>query len=172
MDSTTTAAQPIAEIYSLGVTRELDLTFVLEYVEKALTREFEDNRPVIAETRKAIQHFLDAEAEFIGFGGTRICFADDSGRVIKIPFRREGYSASSREVDTYENFSTHPDAGWTPMAECFFTKIDGINIWLLSMERVRMFGSRRGKTLPDWVSTVDCFQVGYNSDGVLVAYDL
>jgi hypothetical protein len=168
---TLTPAKPIEEIYSVDPSQWAVMESILEYVEKILTRDFQNNQSVVIETRKAIQYFLDKRAEFLGYGSTRICFADDSGRVIKIPFRRSGYTASSREVTTYENFHKDPDAGWTPVAECFFTELEGIQIWLLSMERVQTF-SRRGKVLPDWVDTVDCGQVGYNSNGELVAYDL
>lgn len=161
----------ICDLYSFKHSETVDWVFVLGYVEKRLTRDYKNSPSVVLETRKAIQYFLDADAEFIGFGSTRICFLNRAGRVIKIPFRRFGYDASLLEVHTYENFMSKPEEGWTPTAECWFVKVDGIDVWLLSMERIQTF-SRRGKVLPDWVSTVDCGQVGYNSVGELVAYDL
>lgn len=169
MTTTATPAKSIEEIYSLP--ESLDMEFELEWIEKAMARDFSDNPSVIIETRKAIQFYLDSGAEFLGYGRTRIVFAEDAERVIKIPFTSEGYRASSGEVKTYENFHKDPDAGWIPTAECFFTQIEGINIWLLSMERMQEF-PRFGAPRPDWVDSVDCGQVGLNSKGELVAYDL
>jgi hypothetical protein len=72
---------------------------------------------------------------------------------------------------TYEKFQKSPDAGLIPTAECFFSKVEGINITLLLMERILEF-PEFGELLPKWVDSVDAGQVGYNSAGELVAYDL
>jgi hypothetical protein len=160
----------IVDLYDLELTGSVDLSFDLECIEMALHRDFQDTPAAIAETRKAIKFYLNSGAELLGYGRTRICFLEDDNRVIKIPFTREGYQASSREVHTYENFKKDPEAGWIPTAECYFTQVAGIDIWLLSMERVirPQFGDPR----PPWVDSVDCGQVGYNSAGELVAFDL
>lgn len=165
------AVHPIEEIYPEGNSRLVECAYDLQFIEESMARDFNDSPAVIKETRKAIQYFFNLDAEYLGYGHTRIVFVDNEGRVIKIPFTREGYQASSDEVRTYENFKKNPDAGWIPTAECFFTQLEGINIWLLSMERVTRF-KRAGKDLPRWVDSVDCGQVGYNSAGELVAYDL
>jgi hypothetical protein len=170
MTTTSDLAKPIEEIYILPDGETSDLIFDLEWIETAMARDFEDSPTVIIETRKAIQYYLDSDAELIGYGRTRICFAHRGARVVKIPFTREGYQASSREVSTYENFQKDPNAGWIPTAECRFFKLDFANIWLLSMERV--VRPEFGEPRPDWVDSVDCGQVGYNSAGELVAYDL
>lgn len=170
MTMTSDLEKPIEEIYFLPEGDNLDLTFDLEWIEGKMARDFQDNLSVIIETRKAIQYFLDSDAELLGYGRTRICFASGKNRVVKIPFTREGYQASSREVSTYENFQKEPEKDWIPTAECKFFKFDFANIWLLSMERV--IRPIFGEALPDWVDSVDCGQVGYNSDGKLVAFDL
>lgn len=140
-------------------------------IENFLKKEFYDNEAVILETRKAINFYLNsATAEYLDRGRTRVCFTDENDRVIKIPFTREGYQASSREVSTYENFQKDPTSG-IPTAECFYTQIEGIEIPLLSMERLLEFPTF-DYLLPEWVDAVDCGQVGFNSKGELVAYDL
>lgn len=171
MTTTAIPVQPIEEIYSFGAGENSDLSFDLEWIEKTMARDLGDLPNVVLETRKAIQFYLDSGAEFLGYGRTRICFADGADRIIKIPFTLEGYQGSSREVSTYENFQKNPDAGWIPTAECSFVKIKGADIWLLSMERLLEF-PKFGEPRPKWVDSVDCGQVGYNSKGELVAYDL
>lgn len=160
----------IVDLYDLDLNGAVNYSFDLECIEMALHRDFYDNQAAIVETRKAIKFFLNSCAELLGYGRTRICFLDDDNRVIKIPFTREGYQASSGEVRTYENFKKDPEAGWIPTAECYFTQVAGIDIWLLSMERVvrQEFGDPR----PEWVDSVDCAQVGWNAASELVAYDL
>jgi hypothetical protein len=166
----------IEEIYFLSRGENLDLIFDLTWIEKAMARDFGNKPDVIIETRKAIQFYLDSGDEILGYGRTRICFANGKDRVIKIPFTCEGYKASSNEVITYGNFQKRSDDDWTitsdwiPTAECRFFQIPCSNVPLLSMERVER--PRFGEPRPEWVDCVDCGQVGYNSKGELVAYDL
>lgn len=161
----------IEDVYFLSPGENLDLVFDLEWIEKAMARNFGNKPDVIIETRKAIQFYLDSGDELIGYGRTRICFAGGKNRVVKIPFTREGYRASSNEVTTYENFQKNPAGDWTPIAECRFFQLPFSNIPLLSMERLVEF-PKFGELLPEWTYSVDCGQVGYNSKGELVAYDL
>lgn len=134
----------------------------------------------VLETRRAIQHFIHSNAEFIGFGTTRICFAEDEHRVIKIAYSMLGTIASDAEVDSYENFveipkdrydKFDPEDERIPTAECRFLDFGYSHIKLLSMERIWNF-PKAGEKLPSWTQLVYGSQVGYNSRGQLVAYDL
>lgn len=122
---------------------------------------------------EAMRHFADKGAKVIGYGRTRVVFEFDDENVVKIPFTGEGYMASGYEVKSSNYYKENPVDAYIPTADCRFETIaiGDSEIDVLVMERVTH--ARLGyKDLPDWVMSVDCGQVGYNSRGVLVAYDL
>jgi hypothetical protein len=89
-----------------------------------------------------------------------------------------GSQASAREIENYENFSHlseiehfDPEVDYIPTAACRYLKTGFSHITLLTMERIWEF-PKAYDDLPRWVDWVDCGQVGYNSKGELVAYDL
>lgn len=99
-------------------------------------------------------------------GRTRAVFDRGDGYVIKVPLNQEGVMASTNEFSTAEM-----DDSLIPVADCKFDFSTGMP--LLVMEKVDTNVSNRyGKDMPDWLSYVDGAQVGYNSKGELVAYDL
>lgn len=164
-------------LYTLTGTESLEVVEALLQIEDIMPR-FLTGREAIAETRKALQYFIDSSAEFIGCGTTRICFADGPDRVVKIAYSDHGAFASLREIENYKNF-THlpeyerfdPEVDYIPTAACRYLNLGFSHIKLLTMERIWEF-PKAYDDLPRWVNWVDCGQVGYNSVGELVAYDL
>jgi len=100
-------------------------------------------------------------------GRTRAVFDMGNGYVIKVPIDYEGMMASSNEFSTFEM-----EDSFIPVAECYFSR--EFEQPLLIMEKVDTSRNRRPdyKDLPNWVGFVDGGQVGYDSKGRLVAYDL
>lgn len=178
MMATETSGQCLEELYNLTGNELLEVIDCLEMIEEIMPRAFGYHKETILETRRAIQFCLDSGAEFIGCGTTRICFADGPLRVVKIPYTAIGANASAREIENYENFQELPEEDWfdpeihyVPTAACRYLGLGFKHIKLLTMERIWEF-PRFGAELPRWVDWVDCGQVGYNSVGELVAYDL
>jgi hypothetical protein len=100
-------------------------------------------------------------------GRTRAVFDMGDGNVIKVPLNQEGAAASRNEYHSY-----NMDDPFIPVAKCDFYE-EYERVPLLIMEKVDTnVPDRYGKDKPDWVSYVDGAQVGYNSKGELVAYDL
>lgn len=87
------------------------------------------------------------------------------GVVIKIPTCDEGVIANARECREY----AHGDG--IPMAPVSLVLIDDVVVSV--MERVNPHPSAfSDPSMPWWVGSVDCGQVGYRDNGELVAYDL
>lgn len=145
------------------------LRIVLGVVDLRLSLDFGDSPKLIDAIRATINHFLEMEAEFLGAGRTRIVFALDEDRIVKIPFSNEGLSASGNEAMQCEAYSKTGEG--IPVADCEFVLFAGVGIEVLVMERLRSFPARADE-LPGWADFVDCRQVGYNSKGELVAFDL
>lgn len=97
-------------------------------------------------------------------GRTRAVFDMGDGTVVKIPFNDEGAMANG-----YEHKAFRAEDPYIPVAKNHYEIHDDVEI--LRMERVRI-ATVNYKTMPDWVMSVDGAQVGYNSKGELVAYDL
>lgn len=91
-----------------------------------------------------------------------IMFAD---HVIKVPLNGEGELANMLEEDHHVK---EGKTGYIPIADCEIILLGEHPA--LRMERVVPVTSHKG--LPGWADFVDCRQVGYDRDGVLVAYDL
>lgn len=159
------------DLVSVYESSEIDeqIKMVLPSVEASLDRNFDDAPEIIIALRSVIREFIDSNAEFLGCGTTRICFSYGDDQVVKIPINWHGIDDSNNEADTYAIFAETGEG--IPTASCNFAKFDNDNILLLVMERLRSFPDSR-KDLPDWTDFVDCCQVGYNSAGELVAYDL
>lgn len=100
-------------------------------------------------------------------GGTRATFFLPTGVVVKVPFTMEGLDSNYSEASWSEKYGKD---GYIPIAEAFIETWDGLDV--LIMERVTPLLRFSYKDVPDWVGSVDCGQVGYDSEGVLVAYDL
>lgn len=96
-------------------------------------------------------------------GRTRAVYVTSQGHVIKVALNDEGESANHNEARA----STLVDS-FIPVATCHLELISDIQV--LIMETVAHVGYHDGE--PDWVSWVDCGQVGTTQDGRLVAYDL
>lgn len=98
---------------------------------------------------------------------TRVVFLDkDNNQVIKIPLTSEGEMSNYREA----KYSSSTEETYIKVASCSMVK-DG-EVEVLHMEHVVIEPNPYGENMPDWVKSVDCGQVGYNSKGELVAYDL
>ncbi|WIE81085.1 hypothetical protein [Curtobacterium sp. MCSS17_016] len=99
-------------------------------------------------------------------GRTRIVFhrGDD---VLKVPLTDEGLHGSSWEAEWSERYGK---TGFIPIADSSIEYIDDLPV--LRMERVQMIAGDQWKTLPAWIGSVDCMQVGYTAAGELVAFDL
>lgn len=116
---------------------------------------------------QAISLLMSEGWVYLGRGTTRVALEHpyDSGWIAKVPTTDRGVFQSILESEV--SFSEGKN-GDIPIADCYLDDRDLI-LW---MERVTplLEGTRVG--LPDWVYLVDCGQVGYDSQGTLVAYDL
>ena len=101
---------------------------------------------------------------------TRLVFKDaDRGMVIKVPFTGEGEMANYAEARAYRNY-VEDSENYIPVAKCHMTGSG--DIYVLEMEQVAPVKNPYSPEYPDWVSLVDCGQVGHDKNGELVAYDL
>ena len=88
--------------------------------------------------------------------------------VVKIPTTDEGWLGNSMEFSTFQRGGDDE----IPVAPCRFEDINE-ELTVLVMERVTpVIGAFSDKSMPWWVSFVDCGQVGHLPNGELVAYDL
>lgn len=89
-----------------------------------------------------------------------------SDKVIKVPTSEEGMLGNSMEYATFN------DPEGIPVAPCEWLIVDADTV-VLVMDRVEpVKGAFSNKSMPWWVSYVDCGQVGHLPSGELVAYDL
>ena len=89
-----------------------------------------------------------------------------SDKVVKIPTTDEGWLGNSIEYKTYQ------DPEGIPVAPCRFEAVND-DVHVLVMDRVvPVHDAFSDKSMPWWVSCVDCGQVGHLPSGELVAYDL
>ena len=95
-------------------------------------------------------------------GRTRIVFLKNDTEVIKLPLNEEGIEAQYTEVQTYKKNKKRKI-----FAKCSLVHDNEIPV--LTMEKVRP--AMEIKDPPSWVGFIDCEQVGYNSQGQLLAYD-
>lgn len=103
-------------------------------------------------------------------GRTRAVFDRGDGYMVKVPLNGEGFMANRSE-----SLTSASDDTFIPVAKCWMeedTSIPGGSIDILVMEKVTPIEEIDYKKLPDWVGFVDCAQVGHDSKGKLVAYDL
>lgn len=148
---------------------------VLELTRASELDDFDDIRPadLIEEDVYARETLLGyanelAEHHDMLWGTNRLVFIRDTD-VVKIPLNARGYNANSSEASHSRD---HGKTGYVPIAD---SRIE----WLGSEPRVpvlvmeRVTPARRNDTaLPDWADSVDCAQIGWDKDGILVAYDL
>jgi hypothetical protein len=101
--------------------------------------------------------------KLIGEGRTRrVYLSPRLLYVIKVPKENtNGWLDNKREGKIYQERERYEEK----FARCRFLKND-----LLVMEYVKIVPLDCDNT-PQWVSWIDCQQVGYNHKGVLVAYD-
>lgn len=105
--------------------------------------------------------YLVSLPNFLGYGRNRLVLKLSSGKnVIKIPLNEEGVSDNYRE-NRYAKVN-----GWLDHSQKARCRMFG---YCLVMEYVEPTYEFEG--LPNWTGAVDCQQVGYTSDGRLVAYD-
>lgn len=101
---------------------------------------------------------------------TRVVFNTGDGYVIKVPITEEGVQACIYEVQ----FSNQEDP-YVPVAHTEFVQEHPVasDLVVVKMEEVTpVYSELSYGTFPDWVSQVDCEQVGINRAGKLVAYDV
>lgn len=100
---------------------------------------------------------------------TRVVFIFDE-YVIKVPNSLDGFRANDWEGSVSTNCFDNTD---TQYAKAELIEIDDIP--LVKMEYVKYASEKdileRLGFYPDWVSSIDCGQVGFNKDGLLVAFD-
>lgn len=113
------------------------------------------------EVKKVINKFSTAHGEPIGRGRTRLVFDRGDGYVLKVPLNWEGITDSYNESEWSSEY--------IPVAKCHIEELGEVPV--LVMEKVSIV-QRDFKELPDWTMSVDCQQVGLNSKGQLVAFDL
>lgn len=115
----------------------------------------------------AITGLVEDGWRYLGHGCTRVVFehpvADEW--VAKVPLDDRGVMQSVWESRVSEKDGK---SGEIPIAECMLDEHELI-LW---MERVTPLPPTPLTPLPDWTFLVDCCQVGYDSEGTLVAYDL
>ena len=114
-----------------------------------------------------IQEFFERFGSARG-GGSKLAFIDSDGDVIKVPHHQSDEDCLESEVRTYQRYISG-DPGIIPIAHCFLERYRGVLIE--RMELVTRHDIPRDN-YPEWVSEVDCEQVGYNRAGELVAFDL
>lgn len=101
-------------------------------------------------------------------GRQRACFVGEEF-VYKVPLDQEGIDSNYHEAVEYEQQVATQDT-FIPIAACWIEE-NGTNLPVLVMERVEP-AKQKLKELPEWVSWVDCAQVGYTKNNQLVAYDM
>lgn len=112
---------------------------------------------------KDVITFEGEDHVLIGQGSKRKAYVSkDRTYVIKVPMESTslGIEENIAEAETYKKF---PNSMY---AKCELLEND----WL-KMEYVEPAALTKGGDCPDWVSKIAEGQVGYNNDGVLVAYD-
>lgn len=132
--------------------------------------EFEGD-PYHTQIRRQIDHYTRQYGQPL-LGRTRAVFDRGDGYMVKVAMNGEGLMANRSEILTHEE----PDS-YIPVAPCrmetdYSVVPEGMEV--LVMEKVDIKGASHlsYKEMPDWVGSVDCGQVGYDSKGRLVAYDL
>lgn len=113
-------------------------------------------------------HQYMVETDSILPSRTRVVFMEND-TVVKVPITEEGMLDCGREKQASDRYENNPD-DYIPIAH-----VEGIedgDIFYTRMEKVKPLERVDYKNLPFWVGMVDCGQVGYTKDNVLVAYDL
>ncbi|MEU7631758.1 hypothetical protein AB0C34_17470 [Nocardia sp. NPDC049220] len=95
-------------------------------------------------------------------GRTRAVFRTGDGYVIKVAHTWEGLAANALEAAVSQ--AVDPVV---PMAPTELLKDGSVRA-----EEVTVLTVWDYRTVPTWIRSVDCAQVGYLADGRLVAYDL
>lgn len=93
-------------------------------------------------------------------------------RVVKVALDEEGCDANDFEASYSEE---HGKTGYIPIADArleSWRTPSGRPVAVLVMERVTPYFGASYSEMPDWVGYVDCAQVGHDSEGRLVAFDL
>lgn len=101
--------------------------------------------------------------EYFASGRTRVVYLLDDKFVLKAPGNEKGIRDNFYEAKLYKDFRLN--GSFIPKAKCRI--IPGT--FFLIMERIKFPVSY--ENLPDWTMSVDSLQIGYNSQGLLVAYD-
>lgn len=132
----------------------------------------------------ALQEALETKGfTFVGHGKDRFTFLSPNRRyVLKFPRWDSGLWANEREAKLWKETLGRPDLNGIVYAPCRLLK-DGILImWAVTSAYGETYGcsvarkagldySGNGDDLPNWVSSVDCSQVGILHNGKLAAYD-
>jgi hypothetical protein len=105
-------------------------------------------------------------------GRNRAILIDPNKRhVIKVPINGMGIRDNEYEYDMFKKYKSGREI--IPVATCkIFYADKTVGIPLLMMDYVKVINGYTLKDAPNWVSWIDCAQVGYDRKGNLVAYDL
>jgi hypothetical protein len=109
--------------------------------------------------------YLMKNLEFIGEGRNRKVYRHKN-YVIKIPINEYGDLDNLRESLEYKRNREKNGKSWDILGRCKLLK----NGYLL-MEYIELVDNPYSKDMPEWVSFIDCGQVGYDKRGRLKAYD-
>lgn len=113
--------------------------------------------------KEALSKYFGLYGNPIGVGRNR-CVFRDGDNVVKVPLNEYGVTDNEHEACYGESYLK----GYLKYARCH--RVDEPSgLPIVIMEYVKPASYK--KSMPDWVSYVDCQQVGYNKDGELVAYD-
>lgn len=146
-------------------TKNSELSLALHHARQSLEDDFNGDLAPVDQIMAVIYELAD-DYDFLGYGRSRIVFSYGNNHVVKVPISNDGFMDSGREART----SAMEDS-FIPIADCHFIPWDE-DFEVLLMERVTPIMGLGYSQLPDWVGYVDCAQVGYNSRGAMVAYDL
>jgi hypothetical protein len=86
--------------------------------------------------------------------------------VIKCPINESGIHDNYNEAEIYKQYGNSEIAPF-PLAKCHLLTTNDIPMVLMEKVEIKPFD----EAWPRWVDFVDCQQVGYNKNGLLVAYD-
>jgi len=152
-EQTDTTQAGTTAVPSAAVAHRYDYEYAMDMLTDG---EFSEDTELIPVFESLVEQYGDPWC-----GRTRATFDRGDGFVIKFSLDGEGAIATSNESKWADDF--------IPLADCRMEFIDDIPV--LVMEKVEIVTASY-QDMPDWVGYVDCGQVGRNSKGELVAYDL
>jgi hypothetical protein len=125
-----------------------------------------DTEKELEEAVERVISWAKKELLYVGVGRTRIVFLTPSQKsVIKIPLSWDGMADNDWE---YRTFTKNRKSGECVYAPCRPSSLLGFPVLLM---RKLDLDIPPVDQLPDWAGCIDCFQVGLDKEGRLLAYD-